>query len=99
MPTHPDLADLEGRLRGHVARLASTPRPPGSPAHAQAAAYIGEQLRQAGFPVREAPFREAGVAGTNLLTEPVPDRDGLPLLILGAHYDSRADTPGADDNA
>jgi Zn-dependent M28 family amino/carboxypeptidase len=99
MHPRPDLADLEGRLRGHVARLARIPRPPGSPAHARAAAYIGEQLRQAGLSVCEVPFREAGVAGTNLLTEPVPDRDGLPLLIVGAHYDSLADTPGADDNA
>src|SRR4051794_29552621 len=99
MKTRPDPADLEGRLREHVARLASTPRLPGSPAHEQAAAYIGEQLRQAGLSVREAPFDEAGVVGINLLTEPLPGKSDLPLLIVGAHYDSRAGTPGADDNA
>jgi Zn-dependent M28 family amino/carboxypeptidase len=33
------------------------------------------------------------------LTLPKPDRPDLPLLIVGAHYDSLPNTPGADDNA
>src|SRR5207245_684181 len=37
--------------------------------------------------------------GTNLLTRPLPDQADLPLLIVGAHYDSVPGTRGADDNA
>lgn len=98
---HPslDLAALTRRLRGHVEILARTPRAPDSPEHRQAALYIREQLRQAGYTVAEASFREAGFEGVNLLTAPLPDGEDLPLLILGAHYDSVASSPGADDNA
>src|SRR5436190_1270220 len=97
---HPslDLAGLVGRLRQHVATLARTPRPPESPEHRQAALHIREQLQHAGFMVEAAAFTEEGFAGTNLLTRPLPDREDLPLLIVGAHYDSVAASPGADDN-
>ncbi len=49
--------------------------------------------------VTAAQFGEGGLAGTNLLTRPVPDQPNVPLLIVGAHYDTGPDTPGADDNA
>jgi Zn-dependent M28 family amino/carboxypeptidase len=95
MPLEP----LMDNLRAHVQRLAATPRPPGTPAHRQAAGYIQEQLRQAGFTVEEAPFQVAGSSGVNLLTRPLPDNPLLPLVIVGAHYDSIPGSPGADDNA
>jgi Zn-dependent M28 family amino/carboxypeptidase len=91
-----DLADV---FRAHVRHLAATPRPPGTKAHREAARYIREYLAQAGYKVEEAGFREAGFAGLNLLTKPLPDRPELPLLIVGAHYDSVPHSPGADDNA
>jgi Zn-dependent M28 family amino/carboxypeptidase len=87
------------RLEAHVRRLAAGPRAPGSAAHRDAADYIRRHLQLAGFIVEDHPFREAGLAGLNLLTRPVPESDDLPLLIVGAHYDSVADSPGADDNA
>lgn len=90
---------LADRLRGHVAALAASPRPPGTAAHRQAAEYIRTQLRQAGWDIWDAPFGEAGFTGINLMTKPLPEREELPLFIVGAHYDSREDTPGADDNA
>src|SRR3954468_8780455 len=98
---HPslELTTLAQRLRRHVEALARTPRVPQTPEHRQAAAYIGEHLRESGFIVEAAGFREAGFAGTNLLTHPVPKREDLPLLVVGAHYDSVASSPGADDNA
>jgi hypothetical protein len=94
-----DLNALEGRLRGHVEQLARSPRLPGSPEHRRAAEYIRDQLLHAGFAVREWDFREGDLAGTNLLTEPLPDRPELPLMIWGAHYDTAPGSPGADDNA
>jgi Zn-dependent M28 family amino/carboxypeptidase len=94
-----DLADLETRLRQHVETLAQTPRVPDSPQHRQAAEYIREHLRQTGLEVEDAPFTEAGFRGVNLLTRPFPDAEHLPLLIVGAHYDSIPGSAGADDNA
>ena len=94
-----DLPALADRLRQHVLTLARAPRAPGSAEHRQAAAYVRGHLERAGFVVRESAFREGGFAGVNLLTDPLPARGGLPLVIVGAHYDTIPDTPGADDNA
>jgi Zn-dependent M28 family amino/carboxypeptidase len=95
-----DWAALEQRLRRHVATLAAVPRPPGSAAHREAQAYIRTHLGRAGFAVREDAYTTpAAPPGLNLLTAPVPDRPDLPLVIVGAHYDSLPETPGADDNA
>jgi Zn-dependent M28 family amino/carboxypeptidase len=90
------LADL---LRQHVERLAAAPRPPGSAAHRRTREYVGGLLALAGFAVEERVYAESGLAGVNLLTRPLPDRPDLPLLIVGAHYDSVPGSPGADDNA
>jgi Zn-dependent M28 family amino/carboxypeptidase len=86
-------------LRQHVELLASTPRPPGSRAHAAARAYIRDHLQQAGFAVLEDQDAGADAPCLNLLTAPLPPKPELPLVIIGAHYDSTPDTPGADDNA
>jgi hypothetical protein len=94
-----DWAGLTQRVRQHVAALARTPRTPGSAEHRQAADYIRQHLEQAGLVVAEARFDEAGFAGTNLLARSFPHPVDLPLLIVGAHYDSIPGTPGADDNA
>src|SRR5262249_41824456 len=94
-----DFAALEGRLRQHVAALAGTPRTPGSAEHRQAATYIRQHLEQTGFSVVDAEFDGAGLPAVNLLTEPLPNLAGLPLFIVGAHYDSIPGSPGADDNA
>lgn len=93
------MSNLEQRLRAHVEKLARTPRAPGSPEHLAAAEYIREHLMQAGFTVQRARFQDAEFVGTSLLTQPVPERDDLPLVVVGAHYDSVPNSPGADDNA
>ncbi len=89
---------LAGRLRAHVERLAGTPRPPGSEALRRAAEYILGHLRGPGFAVRDE-TRDIGMVCRNLLTEPYPRDKSLPLVIIGAHYDSIPGSPGADDNA
>ncbi len=95
-----DGTGLEERLRQHVAALAAAPRPPGSDLHRQAREYIRAHLERAGFTVEAHGYTDPGLLpGLNLLTAPVPDRPDLPLVILGAHYDSLPQTPGADDNA
>jgi Zn-dependent M28 family amino/carboxypeptidase len=99
MPLLPSLDDLAARLRGHVERLATVPRPPESGAHEQTQVYVAEQLRQAGFTVRESVESRSGMVCRNLLTEPEPREPRLPLFVIGAHYDSIPGSPGADDNA
>src|SRR5947209_7951365 len=94
-----ELAERTRRLREDVAALAQAPRPMGSSAHRQAGDYIRQELKQAGLIVDEMRFREAGFVGTNLHARPRLDPSELPLLIVGAHYDSIPGSPGADDNA
>jgi Peptidase family M28 len=94
-----DLADLTRRVQDHVRALARAPRVPGSPEHRQAADYIRRHLDQAGWMVDVADFEEMGIAGTNLRARLLSQQGDKPLLIVGAHYDSKPGTPGADDNA
>jgi Zn-dependent M28 family amino/carboxypeptidase len=87
-------------VRKHVEALARTPRVPGSREHQAAADYIRQHLQQAVPIVEDMHFDEAGFIGTNLLARPLPHRPDVPLFpIVGAHYDSKPGTPGADDNA
>jgi Zn-dependent M28 family amino/carboxypeptidase len=91
-------SDLAARLRRHVIALASTPRPPSSAEHARAAAYLREHLRQAGFATDDVVHTEGGYRCCNIVAQPMPAAERLPLLIVGAHYDSIPNSPGADDN-
>jgi Zn-dependent M28 family amino/carboxypeptidase len=93
------LPELVDRLTAHVRTLAATPRLPGSPEHRQARAYIQQHLEQAGFRVAADRFSSADGECINLLTQPLPDDDQLPLLVVAAHYDTVPGSPGADDNA
>ncbi len=94
-----DLTALTARLRRHVETLARAPRTPGSREHRAAADYIRSSLETAGFTVRPSRTAEAGMPCINLLAEPLPARPELPLFVVGAHYDTGPETPGADDNA
>lgn len=94
-----DLSPLATRLRQHVVALASTPRAPGSREHRQAASYLNQHFQQAGFAVQHASLDFGGLTVRNVLTHPVPEPADRPLVVIGAHYDSLPDTPGADDNA
>ena len=81
------------------------PRPPGSAAHAEVQEILARAVRQLGL----APFGRNGyllpyhtdgnVRLANIAAV-LPGRDpSLPPMILGAHYDTVPETPGADDNA
>ncbi len=94
-----ELHALETKLRRHVAELARAPRTPGSNQHRRARDYVRNHLESLGFAVDDWAFEESGFSGVNLLTTPVPHRPDLPLVIVGAHYDSVSGSPGADDNA
>jgi len=73
---------------------------------AQARAYLNDQLTALGWNVTEQPFAldsptpdRANIAGVNLIAEWEGVDRQAPALVIGAHYDSVPDSPGADDNA
>jgi Zn-dependent M28 family amino/carboxypeptidase len=63
----------------------------------RAADYVLEQLRATGAETAEQPVEADGRRFRNLIARFGP-REG-PVIVIGAHYDSCGDTPGADDNA
>jgi Zn-dependent M28 family amino/carboxypeptidase len=87
-------------LERHVQALAVTfhPRSVDNLANLdRAAGYVLDQLRAAGAATAEQIVEADGKLFRNLIARFGPS-DG-PLIVIGAHYDSCGDTPGADDNA
>jgi Zn-dependent M28 family amino/carboxypeptidase len=93
------------------AQMAFGPRPTGTEAHRKTGDYIIAQLKQLGWQVEEQPFEYQGVQARNIIAKQGSGR-GKPIIILGAHYDTRrqADNdpdpknhtkpvPGANDGA
>jgi hypothetical protein len=92
LPTDP------GPLRSHVAALCGcSPRHATAPGLDRAADYVRSQLALAGRPVEEQTFDRNGKTFRNFVVSFGPS-DGK-RVVVGAHYDGRDDTPGADDNA
>ena len=92
------------RIEGHVRTLAATPRhrEAAPEAHARAAEHIARQFEAAEcrvsrqeFPVSAHPGRK----GLNLIGTVPGSSLSLPAVLIGAHYDTRPASPGADDNA
>jgi Zn-dependent M28 family amino/carboxypeptidase len=87
-------------LENHVRMLAVTlhPRSIDNAANLDAAAdYVIEQMRATGARTAVQSFEANGTTYRNLIARFGPDEGAL--LVIGAHYDSCGDTPGADDNA
>ena len=107
-----DIADLieqidQARLRSHVAALTEPgPRPADDMrATRHTVNYIKAQLVSFGYqPFEESPGTAAardqvGAEFVNILAEHSGSKAPANILELGAHYDTVATTPGADDNA
>ncbi|MHC4876919.1 MAG: M28 family peptidase [Planctomycetota bacterium] len=101
-----------GRIREHIARLARVPRPCHSAELESCRQYVAELFGEYGWSVRRHEWSEVNdygelnfgerLTGINLVaTRPHTDATSAsrPRLCVGAHLDSRPDTPGADDNA
>jgi len=87
-------------LERHVRMLAITFHPrsvDNLPNLERTADYVLAQLRSTGAETAEQLVEADGKQFRNLIARFGP-RDG-PLIVIGAHYDSCGDTPGADDNA
>lgn len=93
---------IEANLRMHVDRLAGLigPRHFGRPKSMDAAlGYLHGQWQEMGYAVNEETYDAIGNEATNLIVENPGERKPEEIVLLGAHYDTCGDTPGADDNA
>lgn len=93
------------RLKQHIIELASSPRPAESPELELARSYCASQLKPSGWRIAEHSFttrseQDVDLRGINLIAEHAdhPVADNGPRFCVGAHLDSRPDSPGADDN-
>jgi hypothetical protein len=70
-----------------------------------AAEYIRAEFHDAGFVVEDQDYsvrplgRSQEFSMRNLIVTIPADAPNAPVLVIGAHYDSAPNTPGADDNA
>jgi aminopeptidase YwaD len=87
---------------GHVRHLATDigPRPAGSAAEKAAAKYVEDVFRSYGYEVRRQPFElpQGGTVDNIIARYPKVDYSGGYILI-GGHFDTVANSPGANDNA
>src|SRR5207247_1438680 len=93
-------AGLAGRLRRHVATLEGVRHPRAAPErHRAARDYVAAELGALGLTVALAPFTFRGRTHHNVVATRAGRDARRPRLLVGAHFDSTADPPGADDNA
>jgi hypothetical protein len=91
--------DMEVRLRESVARLAYVRHRSAPAGLERARGWIREAMGAAGWAVAAEEFVEDGVRGVNLRARRAGSGSAPRVWVIGAHYDTTARTPGADDNA
>lgn len=64
-----------------------------------AASFIEKEFSSLGYEVHAQSYTADGVQVRNLMVEKRGKQPEKPCIIVGAHYDTVAGTPGADDNA
>jgi hypothetical protein len=93
--------DVAARLRTHVTAVASVPHNiKHYTALERSAQYIERFLEQQGYPLQRQIFtvRDRVVRNIEATREPKSISTKTETLVLGAHYDSWEDAPGANDN-
>ena len=93
---------IEEGLREHVSALAVDigPRTPfDRDSLVRAANYIHSVFEDAGLTVRAQNYEYNGQRVTNLIATDPGTASASTYYVIGAHYDTVAGTPGADDNA
>ncbi|MBA2114678.1 M28 family peptidase [Bremerella alba] len=96
-----DPTPIRENLVQHVDRLAGLigPRILAKPESISASiGYISSMWQAMGYEVREETYKSSDGSATNLVVE-IPGTSADDVVVLGAHYDTVATTPGADDNA
>jgi aminopeptidase YwaD len=101
-PARSNFAFPVDKAMAHVRHLATDlgPRTAGSEAEKAAAKYLEDVFRSFGYEVRRQQFElpQGGTAENIIARHPRVDYSGGYILV-GAHFDTVADSPGANDNA
>jgi Peptidase family M28 len=97
----PKERELASRLRAHVMSIATAPH---NVQHDEAleavAQYIERELQNSGYSVGRQEFSVDGSNVRNIeATQEPRENTATATLVVGAHYDSFEDSPGANDNA
>ncbi len=93
---------LEERLRGHVVRLSESRvgrNIIAADSLTPARNYIANQFKSIGFNPEYQSYDIEGDEYSNIIIDIPSSVKGAPVLIVGAHYDSVENSPGANDNA
>ncbi|HSI17320.1 MAG TPA: M28 family peptidase, partial [Sphingomonas sp.] len=95
----PDQRLLATRLHDHVVAIASVPHNIDHPAALErSASYIERELAGMGYAVHRQWFEADGHQVRNIEVMIGPGVPDARTLVVGAHYDSAYDAPGANDN-
>ncbi|MGH7275165.1 MAG: M28 family peptidase, partial [Nitrospiria bacterium] len=85
---------------GHIHQLVGTRHADTNPSGLEKAlGYLAETYTHYGLQIREEVFNPFGVKYPNLIGVLPGKEQADEVLIIGAHYDTVAISPGADDNA
>ena len=93
---------MSGNLRRHVSALAGRIGPRNMiqyKALQEASGYIEDSLKILGYQVGSQEYTVEGRSARNLITEIHGGALAGEIVVVGAHYDTVFDSPGADDNA
>ena len=95
----PEQRLLAERLTAHVTAIGTTAHNVGHPeALDRAATYVEGQLTGFGYAVHRQRFQPDLPIVRNIEVVVAPRTASAPTLVIGAHYDSAWDAPGANDN-
>jgi hypothetical protein len=101
-PLTPHEMSLSRSLRGDVERLASEIGERNLWCYqrlVRAARFLENAFRQAGYQVDRQEYRVRGRVCWNVIAEHRGTSRAQEIIVVGAHYDSAIDAPGANDNA
>jgi len=96
-----DEREIAGTLRRHVEAIASRPHNTYFPRELEKSARrIEEVLASLGYSPQVQKFVASGVEVRNIevVIEPESAGEDISTVVIGAHYDSAGDAPGANDN-
>jgi len=101
VPVTAEERELAARLRGHVVAIASEPHNTQHYAALQrSAAYIEAELSSLGYAPQSQAWEVGGKTVHNISVDLSSANAGpeTPSVVIGAHYDSYGNAPGANDN-